>query len=349
MDGIKIGLIGGSGLGEAMLRQTQGTRHEIDTPFGRPSDTIIETEWAGVPVFFLSRHGPGHMLGPSQVPYRANLFALKKLGVTHVIASGAVGSLREGFKPRDLVVPDQVIDKTFRRPGTFFDRAAVHVELSEPFCPVLRRTLLEVAKEGSGFGVQGSGKKEQGDGGGEAEPVAEAAASSPEPRTLNAEPHSVHDRGCYVCMEGPAFSTRAESLMHRLWGGDLIGMTAMPEAKLALEEEMSYALVALVTDYDCWRRPPASAGAQAPAPAAAPQDPYSLLKEIIANLNAATENAIALIRRTVQRIAERGEELGLAGAPAREALKLAIWSDKSRIPPDEVERLGPLWMKYFER
>ena len=348
MDGIKIGLIGGSGLGEAMLRQTQGQRHEIDTPFGRPSDAIIETQWAGLPVFFLSRHGPGHTFGPSQVPYRANLFALKKLGVTHVIASGAVGSLREGFKPRDLVIPDQLIDKTFRRPGTFFERTAVHVELSEPFCPVLRRTLLEVAREGSTFGVQGSGKNERGNGGGEAEPVAEASPASPEPRTLNPEPYAVHDRGCYVCMEGPAFSTRAESLMHRLWGGDLIGMTAMPEAKLAREAEMSYALVALVTDYDCWRRPSAAAGAQAEAPAT-PLDPYTLLKEIVANLNAATENAIGLIRRTVQRIAERGEELGLAGAPAREALRMAIWSDKSRIPPDEVERLGPLWMKYFER
>ena len=147
MDGIKIGLIGGSGLGEAMLRQTQGHRHEIDTPFGRPSDAIIETQWSGLPVFFLSRHGPGHTFSPSQVPFRANLFALKKLGVTHVIASGAVGSLREEFRPRDLVIPDQVIDKTFRRIGTFFDKAAVHVELSEPFCPLLRRTIIEVAKE----------------------------------------------------------------------------------------------------------------------------------------------------------------------------------------------------------
>jgi 5'-methylthioadenosine phosphorylase len=295
------------------------------------------------------------VLNPTQVPYRANLFALKKLGVTHVIASGAVGSLREGLRPRDLVVPDQVIDKTHRRAGTFFDRAAVHVELSEPFCPVLRRTLLEVAREGSGegsrFGIQGSGKKEGTDGGGENEPVAESASPVPEPRTLNPEPFHVHDRGCYVCMEGPAFSTRAESLMHRLWGGDLIGMTAMPEAKLAREAEMSYALVALVTDYDCWRRAPAGGGTQghAQAAAAAAQDPYTLLKEIIANLNAATENAISLIRRTVRRIAERGEDLGLAEAPAREALRLAIWSDKSRIPPDEVERLGPLWMKYFER
>ena len=356
MDDIKIGLIGGSGLGEAFLRQADGTGHDVDTPFGRPSDAILETQWAGLPVFFLSRHGPGHTYNPSQVPYRANLFALKKLGVTHVIASGAVGSLRESFRPRDLVIADQVIDKTYRRAGTFFDRAAVHVELSEPFCPVLRRTILEVAKESSGLGVQGSGRTEEA-----------FMPSSPEPRTqnpepsLNPEPFTVHDRGCYVCMEGPAFSTRAESLMHRLWGGDLIGMTAMPEAKLAREAEMSYALVALVTDYDCWRRPPTSdvgPGARMPSPGQAPgaspadppaPDPYVLLKEIIANLRAATDNAISLIRRTVERIAQRGGELGLASAPAREALKLAIWSDKAAIPSDEVERLGPLWMKYFER
>jgi len=322
MDGIRIGVIGGSGLGEALLRQTQGHRHELDTPFGRPSDSIVETEWGGVPVFFLSRHGPGHCFGPSQVPYRANLFALKQLGVTHVIASGAVGSLRDGFLPRDLVIPDQLIDKTYRRAGTFFERAAVHVELSEPFCPVLRRILLTVANE-------------------------PASGESASPK------FKVHDRGCYVCMEGPAFSTRAESLMHRLWGGDLIGMTAMPEAKLAREAEMSYALVASVTDYDCWRRPPGPAadpGAAKPGTAGeAPQDQYVLLQEIIANLRTATDNAISLIRRTVELFAERGQEWGLARAPARDALKLAIWSDKSRIPSDEVERLGPLWMKYFER
>src|SRR5215218_10080689 len=183
MDGIRIGLIGGSGLGEALLRQTEGTRHDVETPFGRPSDAIIETQWAGLPVLFLSRHGPGHVHSPSQVPYRANLYALKHLGVTHVIASGAVGSLRDEFRPRDLVIPDQIIDKTNKRPNTFFEKAAVHVEFAEPFCPVLRRILLE---EGSGFGVQGSGTQ------------GEAAESSPR----------VHDRGCYVCMEGPAFSTR---------------------------------------------------------------------------------------------------------------------------------------------
>ena len=228
MDGIKI-VIGGSGLADAM-RQTEGTRHEVDTPFGRPSDAILETSWDGLPVFFLSRHGPGHLLGPSQVPFRANLFALKKLGVTHVIASGAVGSLRDEFSPRDLVIPDQVIDKTYRRPATFFEKAAVHVEFAEPFCPVLRRIL---SWRGSGFRSGFRKSRER-----------RAASTRPncEPR-LPRTPTQVHDRGCYVCMEGPAFSTRAESLMHRLWGGDLIGMTAMPEAKLAREAEISYALV----------------------------------------------------------------------------------------------------------
>ena len=339
MNGIRIGLIGGSGLGEALLQQTEGTRHEVDTPFGRPSDAIIETDWAGLPVLFLSRHGPGHLLNPSQVPYRANLFALKQLGVTHVIASGAVGSLRDEFRPRDLVIPDQIIDKTYKRAGTFYENAAVHVEFAEPFCPVLRRILVE---EGSGFGVQGSGATVKNDaGGGEAEDVTETApSSSPEPRTPNPEPFKVHPRGCYVCMEGPAFSTRAESLMHRLWGGDLIGMTAMPEAKLAREAEMSYALVALVTDYDCWRRPPGMVDASAPA------DPYVLLQEIIANLRTASDNAIGLIRRAVERIAR--DPQSVANAPAASALKLAIWSNRALIRRNEVERLGPLWMKYFD-
>src|SRR5215218_5884010 len=256
MDGIRIGLIGGSGLGEALLRQTEGTRHDVETPFGRPSDAIIETQWAGLPVLFLSRHGPGHVHSPSQVPYRPNLFALKQLGVTHVIASGAVGSLRDEFRPRDLVIPDQIIDKTHQRAGTFFEHAAVHVEFSEPFCPVLRRILLETARDTAPAETQGG------------------------------EGFKTHTRGCYVCMEGPAFSTRAESLMHRLWGGDLIGMTAMPEAKLAKEAEISYALVALVTDYDCWRNKPGGWGDPA-AEAASPLDPHELLKEIIGHLQAA--------------------------------------------------------------
>jgi len=295
---VRVGLIGGSGLGAALAGQTDGIRHEIDTPFGPPSSTIIETEWSGLPIFFLSRHGPGHTLNPSRVPYRANIFALKKLGVTHVLASGAVGSLRDTFRPRDVVVVDQVIDKTFRREGTFYDHAAVHVEFAEPFCPVLRRMLTEQETAGA---------------------------------------YTVHDAGCYVCMEGPAFSTRAESVMHRLWGGGVIGMTAMPEAKLAKEAEIAYALLALVTDYDCWK---------APAPGAS-HDPAVLLKEIIGNLDAATRNAIDLLRKTVERMSTRKDEL--LRSPALGALQLAIWSDKAKIAPAEVERLAPLWGEYFRR
>src|SRR4051812_10992219 len=334
MDGVKVGLIGGSGLGDAMLaRAGDGRRHEVETPFGRPSDAIVETQLGGLPVFFLSRHGPGHAFGPSQVPFRANIFALKKLGVTHVIASGAVGSLRDEFKPRDLVLPDQVIDKTFRRPGPFFEKSAVHVEFAEPFCPVLRRMLVG-AGESLEFRVQSSGP----------EAVGSASGVSPQLQTPNSKlPYAVHDRGCYVCMEGPAFSTRAESLMHRLWGGDLIGMTAMPEAKLAREAELCYALVALVTDYDCWRRPPAPAAK--PAPEAPQADPQALLEEIIANLRAASDNAIDLITRALPVLASRQVEL--LAAPARSALRLAIWSDKARIPREEVETLNPLWGKYF--
>jgi 5'-methylthioadenosine phosphorylase len=334
MPEIKVGLIGGSGLGELLGSQAQGVRHEVQTPFGPPSDAIVETQWEGLPVFFLPRHGPGHLLNPSQVPYRANIFALKKLGVTHVIASGAVGSLRDEFKPRDLVIPGQIIDKTHRRPNTFYESAAVHVEFAEPFDPVLRRMLIE----------EGSGQEEETRRHGDTETrgqTEDPVSASPRPRVPAS--FKTHGRGCYVCMEGPAFSTRAESLMHRLWGGDLIGMTAMPEAKLAREAEMGYALIALVTDYDCWRRPP-TAGQTEPQKE---MDPAVLLKEIIANLQTASDNAASLIRRVLRRIA--GDPEALAASPALAALKLAIWSDKARIPPDQVELLAPLWMKYFER
>ena len=321
---LKVGVIGGSGLG-TLLRDVagEGKRRAVETPFGPPSDVITEVEWAGVPVLLLSRHGPGHGLNPSRVPYRANVFALKSLGCTHVIATGAVGSLREEFQPRDLVVADQVIDKTFARPGTFYDAAAVHVGFDEPFCPVLRQLLLDASV--------GSGRAE---GGGATVPA------DPQPPTPNPS-YKVHDRGCYVAMEGPAFSTRAESLMHRLWGGDLIGMTAMPEAKLAREAELSYALVALVTDYDSWRAKPEPTPE---APAVTP-DPSALLAEIIGHLNAASANAMDLIRRAIGRMADRRE--ALLAAPARQALRLSIWSDRAAIPPAEVSRLDPLWGRYL--
>jgi 5'-methylthioadenosine phosphorylase len=319
MHAIKIGLIGGTGLGDALVGSTDGEviTHTLQTPFGPTSGPIIETTWAGVPVFGLSRHGKGHRLAPAQVPFRANLFALKVLGCTHVLATGAVGSLREEYRPRDVVIPDQIIDKTFRRPGTFFESAAVHVEFAEPFCPVLRQILKDAASE----------------------------ASSRREGQMR-----VHPQGCYVAMEGPAFSTRAESLMHRLWGGDLVGMTAMPEAKLAKEAELPYALVALVTDYDSWRAPttgsPSSAAGVGVSQETSDQEKkHELLNEIIGNLRVAGENAMTLLRVAVERIAHNPSALD--ACPARHALELAVWSDKTRVPQEEVERLRPLWGRYF--
>lgn len=287
-----IGLIGGTGLGEALFGEADYREHEIETPFGRTSSPIRVVNWNGLEVALLARHGEGHLLSPSRVPYRANIYALKALGVTHVIASGAVGSLREEIRPRDLVIVDQVIDKTHRRESTFFDEAlAVHVEFAEPFCPDLRGLLLSVAEM--------------------------------------SDVH-VHTKGTYVCMEGPAFSTRAESQMHRAWGGDLIGMTVMPEAKLAREAEMSYALVALSTDYDCWR--PHEEGVTQ----------QKLLEEIIGNLKSATDNAVGLMRAAIAKFAKDP----LIASPAHSALELAIWSDKTRITPEVKARYGPLLAKY---
>lgn len=289
-----IGIIGGTGLGAALSASQTGEAIELDTPFGRPSGPFLRAKWENADVVFLNRHGDGHLLNPSAVPYRANLFALKMLGVDTVIASGATGSLRDEIEPGHLVVCDQVIDKTFRRPGTFFDEGLVaHVEFAEPFCPELRRVILSVADS---------------------------------VRT------TVHSRGTYVCMEGPQFSTRAESHMHRGWGGDLIGMTCMPEAKLAREAEMAYALIALPTDYDCWR--PHEGG-----------DRQKLLEEILGNLKRATDNAITLIRATVAKLAREP----IADCEAWHALELGIWSDRNKVNPDVVKRLAPLLGRHFAR
>ncbi len=289
----KLGIIGGTGLGEALFGPAQGQDHLVETPYGAPSGPVRVVRWEGLDVALLARHGTGHLLNPTQVPYRANIYALKSLGVTHVIASGAVGSLRDEYHPRELVLVDQVIDRTFRRVPTFFDQGlAVHVEFAEPFCPDLRRLLLSAAGD------------------------------------LNA---TVHPHGTYVCMEGPAFSTSAESRLHRTWGGDLIGMTAMPEAKLAREAEMSYALVALVTDYDCWK--PHEPGA----------DRQRLLQEILGNLKAATENAVALLRAAVAAFARQP----LGRSAAHDALELAIWSDRAKITPEVARRCGVLLSRYL--
>lgn len=285
-----LGIIGGTGLGDALARRIQNPEQKtVETPFGAPSDAI----WVGTlgrhRVAFLNRHGKGHRFNPSRVPYAANLFALKSLGVTTLIASGAVGSLRETIEPGHLVLADQFIDKTFRRQNTFFDDlGAVHVEFAEPTCARLRERLMLAAEQ--------------------VETV-------------------THADGTYICMEGPQFSTQAESRMHRAWGGDLIGMTALPEAKLAREAQMCYALVALVSDYDCWREHDPAASKQ------------SLLQEIIGNLNQATQNAVALIEKTLDSDGALCDE----HCACRKSLELAVWTAPETIPLASRARLTPLF------
>ena len=210
----RIGIVGGSGL-YRMEGLQDAHSVDVDTPFGKPSDSIVLGDLAGVPVAFLPRHGRGHRISPTELPVRANIYALKTLGVERLISVSAVGSLREELRPLDMAVPDQLIDRTYRRVSTFFEGSVVgHVAFAHPFCPQLSGLLYD-------------------------------AASSGEARA--------HQGGTCIVMEGPAFSTIAESHMYRSWGADMIGMTALPEAKLAREAEMCYATLACITDYDVWR------------------------------------------------------------------------------------------------
>ncbi len=291
-DGL-IGIIGGTGLGDALGEHIiDGEFRDVETPFGRPSAKIMVGRLGENKIAVLSRHGEGHKLSPSEVPFAANIFALKKLGVHTIIGTGAVGSLREQIAPGDLVIVEQFIDKTFKRQNTFFKGfAAVHCEMAEPVCGRLRDTLLETAKQ------------------------------------TNVK---VHSGGTYVCMEGPQFSTRAESLMHQTWGGDLVGMTAMPEAKLAREAQMCYALIALVSDYDCW---------SAPGGHKEQENRQTLLAEIMANLQTATNNCLELIKAVLT----GRRELVREDCRCRKSLDLAVWTDQGRIEPAEKERLKVLF------
>ena len=210
----KIGVIGGTGLYD-IEGLTSIEEVDIKTPFGKPSDTITIGKLEGVGIAFLPRHSKGHTISPSEIPVKANIYALKSLGVEWIIAINLVGSFKEEIKPGDLVFPDQLIDRTRSRVNSFFGEGIVaHIPFAEPFCPVLISILYQAAKE---VGA------------------------------------SVHPQGTYVVMEGPAFSTRAESRLYRSWGADIIGMTALPEAKLAREAEICYAIIACVTDYDSWK------------------------------------------------------------------------------------------------
>lgn len=211
-----IGVLGGSGLYQ-MDALTDVKEHVIDTPYGRPSDVVVTGMVAGARVAFLARHGRGHRLIPGEVPYRANIYALKSMGVRYLISVSAVGSLREEIHPLDMVLPDQFIDLTKHRAATFFgDGAVAHVSMAQPVCPALAALLAQAVEAKSFTGVK------------------------------------LHRGGTYVCIEGPSFSSKAESLWYRSMGADIIGMTNMPEAKLAREAQIAYATVALATDYDCW-------------------------------------------------------------------------------------------------
>src|SRR3954447_5245626 len=213
MPDVKIGIIGGSGLYEMEgLKLVEETF--IRTPFGDPSDAFIVGDLDGIPVAFLSRHGRGHRLLPSELNFRANIYGFKTLGVTTILSASAVGSMKEEYKPTDIVFPDQFIDRTRHRPDTFFGNGIVgHVTFAEPICSAISDALFESAREQGATAYRG---------------------------------------GTYVCMEGPQFSTRAESKLYRTWGASVIGMTSMPEAKSAREAELPFATRALATDYDCW-------------------------------------------------------------------------------------------------
>jgi 5'-methylthioadenosine phosphorylase len=283
------GIIGGTGLGDALAGQITGAAEkDVTTPFGKPSDSILVGRFGGRKVAFINRHGRGHRFGPSEVPFAANIFALKKMGVHTIISSGAVGSLRDGIKPGELVAVDQFIDKTYRRQSSFFGGfGAVHCEMGEPVCERLSGV---ITKAGRKAGVK------------------------------------VHSKGTYVCMEGPQFSTRAESLMHKGWGGDFIGMTAMPEAKLAREAQVCYALVALVSDCDCWREHKAA-------------DKQTLLCEIIANMQTATNNCVKLLRVLL----ESDEKIGFERCGCRKGLELAVWTEEGQINKNAKRKLRILF------
>ena len=285
---VPIGIIGGSGLYEIEGIEIIEER-EIDTPYGKPSAPVTIGELNGRRVAFLPRHGKHHEFSPSSVPYRANIWALRSLGVFWIVAVNAVGSLREEIAPGDFVIPDQLIDKTYKRPNTMFDEVVVHVDISEPFHPMLREVLLEATE---------------------------------------LEEVKVHDGATYVTMEGPAFSTRAESHMHRQWGAHLIGMTAMPEARLAREAEMCYASIALPTDYDVWRPHEGEIDITSI---------FAILKQNISNVKRVLARAIPMIPL------EKQDECSAA-----HALKYAIMTKPEAIDASTREKYALVLGKYLD-
>ena len=286
----KIGIIGGSGLYK--MDALQDVKEvQLSTPFGDPSDVLIVGTLEGATVAFLARHGRNHHLLPTELPFRANIHAMKQLGVEYIISASAVGSLQESAKPLDMVIPDQFIDRTKHRISTFFGEGLIaHIAFGEPICPNLARV------------------------------VGDAVES------LDLAESNLHRGGTYVCMEGPAFSTKAESNLYRSWGADIIGMTNLTEAKLAREAEIAYATLALVTDYDCWH----------------PDHDSVTVEMIIGNLQKNAVNAQLVIQEAVKRLNVNPPE-----SIAHSALKFAILTPPERIPAATKEKLALLTKKYF--
>ena len=283
-DAWPIGIIGGSGLYGMEELEVQEER-TIETPFGSPSDVFVLGELRGRAVAFLARHGRGHRILPSELNFRANIYAFKTLGVEWLISLSAVGSLRRRYKPTHIVVPDQFIDRTRHRPDTFFGNGlAAHVGFADPICPLLMEVCADQA----------------------------AAAGA-----------VVHRGGIYVCMEGPQFSTRAESFMYRDWGADVIGMTNLQEAKLAREAEICYATLALITDYDCWHE----------------EEEDVTVEAVLAVLRQNARTAQAAVARIVESLpAERGP----GACPCVNALEHALITDPAMVPASVRRDLAPI-------
>ncbi len=286
MQKAEIGIIGGSGL-YAMPGLTNVREDRVETPFGDPSDAFVLGDLDGRSVAFLARHGRGHRILPSELNFRANIHAMKQLGVERILSVSAVGSLKEEHKPTDFVIPDQFIDRTFARVGTFFGDGIVgHVAFGDPVCATVRSAFEKACAEVGVVGTNG---------------------------------------GTYVCIEGPQFSTRAESNLYRSWGADVIGMTNLQEAKLAREAEICYATLAMVTDYDCWREG---------------HDDVTV-DQVVAVLHQNADNGTKVVRAAIAALpAERT-------CACASALQYAILTDRKAIPEEAKQRLSLLLAKYL--
>ena len=284
---MKVGIIGGSGLYN--LKELDKVNNiQMDTPFGKPSSDFLTGEVYDIPVVFIPRHGIGHVLLPTEIPFRANIWGLKKLGVTHLISVGAVGSLKEEIIPGHIVFPDQFIDLTRHRTSTFFGNGVVaHVQFGDPVCPKLSEKLIQSAQ------------------------------------TVGA---TIHLGGTYICMEGPSFSSRAESLLYRSWGADVIGMTNAQEAKLAREAEMSFASIALATDYDCWHVSESEVN----------------VEDIIKVMHENVETARRIIVETMRNLTTDFPN------SQQDALKFALLTEKSKIPQKTRNDLDLFISRYLD-